>query len=220
MAETFTYMVMRGPDATAFARKNSPDLLKKFNMVNEILESVKAVDPSYMQTLLAEDISKLKTYSPEALSVRLFREYSGVWSASHPVDEDEEAKKPAGKIGDPVEVAGRKINPLILSLEMDDIRLFRLLMERQVDPNAVDGKKNPALMLAIGNNNPEQVKLLLDAGAKVTTEIARAGTSSGVNAEIAKLLNPYLPGVRELERTEKTSRGKAGGNIGSAGRAN
>ena len=210
MAETFAYLIMRGPNASAFAA-DRPDLQKKFNMVVSILESVKAFDPGAMETLVAEDLSALKTYSPEALSVRLFHEYSGLWPVSRPKAEDKGPAKTPSKIGDPVEVAGRKIDPLILSLETNDMRLFKLLMDHKVDPNVTNGKKICALMLAIGNNNPEQVKLLLEAGAKVTLEIARVGTASGVNTEIVKLMNAYLPGVRQLEEPEKKKTNRTSG---------
>ena len=118
MALTFAYMVTKGPDALAFVKENSPDVQKKFDLIVDILESVKAAERGYMQTLLAEDLSKLKVYVPYALSVRLEREYSGVWLAQED-DEDEEQpnQPPSHKIGDPVEVAGRKVNPLILALE-------------------------------------------------------------------------------------------------------
>ena len=212
MAQTFAYMITRGPEAAAFVRKNSPNVQKKFQMIADILVSVKAVDRGYMETLLAEDLSKLKTYVPYALSVRLEREYSGVWSTPQ-VDEqaDKAEPKQPRTIGDPVEVAGRKINPLILSLETKNSRLFRVLMQNKVDSNAVNDKKVSALMLAITNNDPEQVKALLDAGAKVTQETARAGTASGVNAEIVKMMNPYLPGVRQSGKPEKDKPDKTAG---------
>lgn len=207
MAVTFAYMVEKGPNATRFVKKNSPDVQKKIDMVIDILESVKAAERGYMQTLLADDLSKLKTYVPYALSVRLEREYAGVWTA--PKDEEETdgeqaERKTARKIGDPVEVAGRKVNPLILSLEAKNNRLFRLLMRNKVDPNVANDKKVSALMLAIANNDPEQVKALLEAGAKVSQEAARAGTASGVNAEIVKLMNAYLPGVRQTGKASGT----------------
>lgn len=210
MALTFAYMVTKGPDATRFVKKNSPDVQKKFDLVVEIMESVKAAERGYMQTLLADDLSQLKSYVPYALSVRLEREYAGEWSA--PKDDGEEdgeepddgqtATQAPLKIGDPVEVAGRKIIPLILALETKNGRLFDLLMQNKVNPNVVNDKKVSALMLAIANNDPEQVKALLKAGAKVTQDEARAGTASGVNAEIVKLMNSYLPGVRQSDRPE------------------
>ena len=217
MAQTFAYMIAKGPDATAFAKKNSPDILKKFNMVSEILESVKATERGYMETLLSDDLSKLKTYVPYALSVRLEREYSGMWSALNLEEEADGAdSKLPRKIGDPVEVAGRKVKPLILALETKNNRLFRVLMRNKADPNAVNDKKASALMLAIANNDPEQVKALLDAGAKVSQEAARTGTASGVNAEIVKLLNPYLPGVRDSAAPEKKTANKASGGSETA----
>ncbi len=199
MAQTFMYMVMKGPDATAFVKKNSPNVQKKFDMIAEILESVKATERGYMATLLTDDLPKLKSYVPYALSVRLEREYSGIWTSWKNAAEEKDGAKPEStrKIGDPVEVAGRTVNPLILSLETKNAGLFGILMENKVDPNVVNDKKVSALMLAIANNDPEQVKALLDAGAKVTQEAARAGTASGVNAEIVKLMKTYLPGVRE-----------------------
>ena len=215
MALTFAYMMGKGPGATAFVKRNAPDVQKKIDMIVEILESVKAVERGYMQTLLAEDLSKLKTYVPYALSVRLEREYSGVWSA--PKDDDGEADdnqaaaQPARKIGDPVDVAGRNVNPLILALETKNNRLFKVLMQNKADPNVLNDKKASALMLAIANNDPEQVKNLLGAGAKVTQESARAGTASGVNAEIVKMLTPYLPGVRQTEKPETKPSGRASG---------
>ena len=106
-------------------------------------------------------------------------------------------------IGDSIEIAGRKVNSLILALETKNRRLFDLLMRNKVNPNVANDKKVSALMLAIVNNDPEQVKALLEAGANVTQEAARAGTASGVNAEIVKLLNSYLPGVRQSEKPEK-----------------
>ena len=215
MAITFAYMVEKGPNATRFVKKNSPDIQKKFDVITDILESVKATERGYMQTLLADDLSKLKTYVPYALAVRLEREYSGVWpAADDDADEDTDGERttprPSRTIGDPVEVAGRKINPLILALETKNNRLFRLLMQHTPNPNVANDKKVSALMLAIANNDPGQVKALLDAGAKVTQEAARAGTASGVNAEIVKLLKAYLPGVRqsdkpETKKPEKTS---------------
>lgn len=217
MAETFTYMITKGPQATAFVRENSPDVQKKFDMVADILESVKATERGYMETLLAEDLSQLKTYSPYALSVRLFREKSGAWQVIRGQQDGTEPAEEPARIGDPVEVAGRKVNPLILSLETGNMRLFRLLMQNKADPDAVNDKKVCALMLAIANNDPEQVKLLLEAGAKVTQETARAGTASGVNAEIVKMMNAYMPGVRQSTqgRTGKAQTGKAG-NSGAA----
>ena len=211
MAQTFMYMVMKGPDATAFVRKNSPDVQKKFDLVAEILESVKATERGYMETLLSDDLSKLKSYVPYALSVRLERECSGVWTSWKNADAAEagaDTKAPR-RIGDPVEVAGRKVNPLILSLETKNAGLFGILMENKADPNVANDKKVSALVLAISNNDPEQVKALLDAGAKVTQEAARAGTASGVNAEIVKLMNSYLPGVRQLDVPEKKQAGKS-----------
>ena len=206
MAVTFAYMVEKGPDATRFVKENSPSVQKKFDLIVEILESVKAVERGYMQTLLADDLSKLKNYVPHALAVRLEREYTGVWSAQKD-DGDwlETEAKPSRKPGEPVEVAGRKINPLILALETKNSHLFKVLMENKVDPNVANDKKVSALMLAIANNDPEQVKALLKAGAKVTQEAARAGTASGVNAEIVKVMNSYLPGVRQSAQPEKSS---------------
>ncbi len=217
MALTFAYMISKGPDATAFVKKNSPDIQKKIDMIIDILESVKAVDRGYIQTLLAEDLSKLKTYVPYALSVRLDREYSGVWGVPKDDDDpDAEEPEPAAprKIGDPVEVAGRKIHPLILSLEVNNNRLFKLLMQNKVDPNVANDKKVSALMLAIANNDPEQVRTLLEAGANVSQEAARVGTASGVNSEIVKLMNSYLPGVRQSAAPEKSSgTGKRNGSM-------
>ena len=203
MALTFAYVVVKGPDAAAFVRRNSPTVQKKIELLTTILESVKAVDPGYMETLLAEDVSKLKKYVPYALSVRLFYEYSGIWGLAAKDGDDAESEEKEIRLGEPVEVAGRKINPLILSLETGNARLFNLLMENKADPNVVNEKKVSALMLAIANNNPEQVKLLLEAGAKVTSDAARAGTASGVNAEIVNLMKSYLPGVRQSETPEK-----------------
>ena len=204
MAQTFAYMVMRGPKATAFVNQHSPDVAKKFALLVEILESLKAMDRGYMDTLIAEDLSELKTYVPFALSVRLERELSGAWSSPQTAAGMEETppEKP-DKINEPVEVAGRKVNPLILSLETKNSRFFKLLMQAKADPNTVNDKKVSALVLAITNNDPGQVKALLEAGAKVTQEAARAGTASGVNAEIVKLINGYLPGVRQYAGPEK-----------------
>jgi len=208
MALTFAYVVEKGPAATAFVKKNSPDVQKKIDLLAEILESVKAAGRGYMQTLLAEDLSKLKTYVPYALAVRLEREYSGAWYVPEDDGETENEVKvsmPPRKIGDPVEVAGRKVNPLILALETKNNRLLGVLMESKVDPNVANDKKVSALMLAIANNDPEQVKALLKAGAKVTQDAARAGTASGVNAEIVKLMKSYLPGVRQSNKQETKS---------------
>ena len=214
MAMTFAYVVDKGPAATVFVKKNSPAVQKKIDLLVEILESVKAAERGYMQTLLAEDLSKLKSYVPYALAVRLEREYSGAWSV--PQDDGETEKtgketKPPRKIGDPVDVAGRKVNPLILALEMKKNRLFRILMENKADPNVANEKKVSALMLAITNNDPEQVQALLKAGAKVTQDAARAGTASGVNVEIVKMMKSYLPGVRAVsaERSSASSEKKA-----------
>ena len=216
MAQTFAYMVSKGPAATVFVKKNSPDVQKKFDMIADILESVKAVERGYMQTLLADDLSKLKTYVPYALAVRLEREYSGAWAVLESEEEKADEPKPETprKIGDPVEVAGRKVIPLILALETKNIRLFRILMENKADPNVANDKKVSALMLAIANNDPEQVKALLEAGANVTQDAAHAGTASGVNAEIVKLMKSYLPGVRQSAQPEKTpGAGKKNGSI-------
>ena len=207
MALTFAYMVEKGPAATAFVKKNSPDVQKKFDLIIDILESGKAAERGYIQTLLADDLSKLKTFVPYALSVRLEREYSGVWSVSEDDDEmerEEEKPETSRGTGDPVEAAGRKVNPLILALETKNNRLFDILMENKADPNVANDRKVSALMLAIANNDPEQVKALLKAGAKVTQEAARAGTASGVNAEIVKLMNAYLPGVRQTGKASET----------------
>lgn len=204
MGQTFAYMVMKGPNATAFVKQHSPDVEKKFALVAEILESVKAMERGYMETLITDDLSKLKTYVPYALSVRLEREYSGAWSSPQIAGRLEAADpgKPV-RIDEPVNAAGRKVNPLILSLETKNSRLFKLMMQGKADPNAVNDRKVSALVLAITNNDPGQVKALLEAGAKVTQEAARAGTASGVNAEIVKLMNAYLPGVRQSASPEK-----------------
>ena len=219
MALTFAYMVSKGPDAMAFVKKNSPTVQKKFEVICDILESVKAFEPGFMQTLLAEDLSTLKIYSPRALSVRLYQEIAGEWSDSRPVEEavDDPQKieeREKNRINEPVEVAGRKVIPLILSLEVNDFRLFSLLMANKADPNVVNGKKMSALMLAISNNDPDEVKLLLEAGANVTPEVTRAGTAAGVNAEIVKLLKQYLPGVKKSDAPapEKKPAGKAAGD--------
>ena len=147
--------------------------------------------------------------------MRLEREYSGVWSAQKDEDgeeeEDQTKAQPARKIGDPVEAAGRKVNPLILALETKNNHLFKVLIENKVNPNVANDKKASALMLAIANNDPEQVKALLGAGANVTQDAARAGTASGVNAEIVKLMTPYLPGVRQAEKPETKPSGRASG---------
>ena len=100
---------------------------------------------------------------------------------------------------DDVEVAARKVNPLVLALTVNDMKLFRFLAENKVDPNVSSPAGVSALVLAIRNNEPEQVKALLENGAKVTPEAARAGTASGVNSEIVKLMTPYLPGVKQLD---------------------
>ena len=92
-------------------------------------------------------------------------------------------------------------------------------MQNKVDPNVTNDKKASALMLAIANNDPEQVKALLDAGAKVTQEAARAGTASGVNAEIVKLMKAYLPGVRQTGGSEKKSSGQMSGTGKKSGSA-
>ena len=93
-------------------------------------------------------------------------------------------------------------------------------MENKVDPNVVNDKKVSALMLAISNNDPEQVKALIEAGAKVTPEAARAGAASGVNAEIVQLFKQYLPGGKS--RQDKTAKSKSdaqGGNNAQGGAA-
>ena len=212
MAETFSFMLTRGPAAMAFARENSPVVLKKFAMVSESLVSVKALPQGYMETLISDDLSKLKAFSPYALSVRLWKEFSGEWSVPG-------SDGPAREVDDPIDVAGRKVTPLILALETKNDRLFKLLMERGADPNVASGKKGSALMLAIANNNTEHVKLLLKAGAKVTPEAARAGTASGVNMEIVKMLNSYLPGVRQADPPEKKKSAKSSGAAKSGGSA-
>ena len=209
MALTFAYMITKGPDATAFVKENSPTMQKKFELMFDILETVKAVEPGYMQTLLAEDLSKLKTYSPRAVAIRLYQELTDEWNVSKQLAEtdggDPEKMEAYAKkrFNEPVAVAGRKLNPLILSLELNDFRLFSLLMENNAEPSVANEKKISALMLAISNNDPDEVKLLLKAGAKVTPEAARAGTASGVNAEIVNLLKPYLPGVKKTDAPEK-----------------
>ena len=213
MALTFAYMVMNGPDATAFVRETRPTVQKKFDLMYEILEVVKAVEPGCMQTLMTEDLSTLKTYSPRALAVRLFFELTDQWNALEPVEEIDErfemiAEMRQKRINGPVEVAGRKIVPLILALETKDMKLFRALMQYNADPSVSNAKKVSALMLAIANNDPEQVRLLLEAGASVTPEATRAGTASGVNAEIVKLMKSYLPGVRQTDVPEKSTEKK------------
>ena len=214
MAMTFAYVVEKGPAATVFVKENSPDVQKKIDLLVEILESVKAAERGYMQTLLTDDLSKLKTYVPYALAVRLEREYTGAWYVPGDDGETEEGWNEAvfpRKIGDPVKVAGRRVNPLILALETKNDRLFKVLMENKVDPNVANEKKVSALMLAIANNDPEQVKALLKAGAKVTQEASRAGTASGVNAEIVNLMKSYLPGVRQTNKPETKSPEKKSG---------
>ena len=217
MALTFAYMLEKGPDATAFVRKNSPTVLKKFDLMFDILETVKAVEPGFMQTLVADDLSKLKTYSPRALSVRLYKEFAGDWNEARRNElsggsPEENEKKGKDRFNAPVTVAGHKIVPLTLALEVNDFRLFSLLMKNKADPNAVNERKVSALMLAISNNDPEEVKLLLEAGAKVTPEAARVGTAAGANAEIVKLLKKYLPGVKKTDAPEKKPADKASGD--------
>ena len=204
MGLTFAYMLEKGPAATVFVKNNSPDVRKKFDLIVDILESVKATERGYMQTILADDLSELKTFVPYALAVRLEREYSGEWAVPEDDRETDNDAEKAGprKVSDSVEVAGRKVNPLILALETKNNRLFRLVMEDKANPNVANDKKVSALMLAIANNDPEEVRILLEAGAKVTPEAARAGTASGVNAEIVKMMNSYLPGVRQSAKPE------------------
>ena len=132
--------------------------------------------------------------------MRLYYEYSGRWKVPAYKDASGETVSPAARrMTDDVEVAGRKVKPLILALTVNDMKLFRFLAENKVDPNVFSPVGVSALMLAIRNNEPEQVKALLENGAKVTPEAARAGTASGVNAEIVKLMTPYLPGVKQLD---------------------
>lgn len=200
MAQFFTFLMLRGPGSIALTGDDHPVMKKKAEMMIDILTSTKAVESGYMETILAPDLAKLKKYSPEALAVRLYYEYSGRWKVPPYKDEaGETVTPPARRMPDDVEVAGRKVNPLILALTVNDMKLFRYLAEHKVDPNVTSPTGVSALVLAIRNNDPEQVKLLLDCRANVTPEAVRAGTASGVNAEIVKLMTPYLPGVKQLD---------------------
>ena len=239
MAQTFTYLIRKGPASAVLTGEDRPVIQKKVKQVCDLLVSIKAFDSGYMDTLLAIDLNTLKKYSQEALSIRLYHEYSRLWSVPQPKPAADPAdagkggteKAPAGaskggtektsapaavqfapprKIGEDVEVAGAKVNPLILALTVNDMKLFRLLIENKVDPN-VSKNGVSALQLAIRNNDPEQVQMLLTAGAKVTLEIARAGTASGVRPEIVKLMTPFLPGVKQMdEPPPKQERKNAG----------
>jgi len=200
MAQFFTFLILRGPGSIALTGDDHPVMKKKSEMMVDILTSTKAVESGYMETILAPDLTKLKTYSPEALSVRLYYEYSGRWKVPAYKDESGETVTPtARRMTDDVEVAGRKVKPLILALTVNDMKLFRFLAENKIDPNVSSPAGVSALVLAIRNNEPEQVKALLDNGANVTPEAARAGTASGVNSEIVKLMTPYLPGVKQMD---------------------
>ena len=200
MAQFFTFLMLRGPGSVALIGGDYPVLKKKAEMMIDILTSTKAVESGYMETILAPDLTKLKTYSPEALSVRLYYEYSGRWRVpSYKNEAGETVTPPVRKMTDDVEVAGRKVNPLILALTVNDMKLFRFLAEHKVDPNVSSPSGVSALVLAIRNNDPEQVKALLENRANVSPEAARAGTASGVNSEIVKLMTPYLPGVKQMD---------------------
>ena len=199
MAQVFMYLVAKGPGSVTLIGGEYPVLKKKADMMISLLNSTKAAESGYWETIIAPDLARLKTYSPEALAVRLFHEYSGRWTVPPYKDgKGETITPPVRRMTDEVEVAGRKINPLVLALTVNDMKLFRFLAEHKVDPNVTSSDGVSALVLAIRNNDPEQVKLLLDNGAQVSREAARAGTASGVNAEIVKLMTPYLPGVKQL----------------------
>ena len=199
MAQFFAYLVVKGPGSVALIGGDRPVLKKKAELMLSLLKTAKAAESGYWETILAPDLAKLKTYSPEALAVRLYYEYSGRWTVPAYKDEKGEiVTPPVRRMTDEVDVAGRKVNPLVLALTVNDMTLFRFLAEHKVDPNVSSSDGQSALQLAIRNNEPEQVKLLLDNGARVSLEIARAGTASGVKAEIVKLMTPYLPGVKEL----------------------
>ena len=233
MAQTFTYLIRKGPaSAVLTGDDDRPVIQKKAKQLIDLLVSIKAFDSGCMDTLLALDLNALKKYSPEALSIRLYHEYAGLWTVPLPKPAADPAaatdsgtdKTPAPaaavqfapprKIGEDVEVAGAKVNPLVLALTVNDMKLFRLLIDNKVDPN-VSKNGVSALQLAIRNNDPEQVQMLLSAGAKVTLEIARAGTASGVKAEIVKLMTPFLPGVKQMDEPPAKQDRK---NAGSRGR--
>ena len=200
MAQFFTFLMLRGPGSAALTGDDHPVLKTKAEMMIDILTSTKAVESGYMETILAPDLAKLRKYSPEALSVRLYYEYSGRWKVPPYKDESGGIVTPsARRMTDDVEVAGSMVNPLVLALTVNDMKLFRFLAEHKVDPNVSSASGVSALVLAIRNNDPEQVKALLENGATVSPEAARAGTASGVNAEIVKLMTPYLPGVKQLD---------------------
>ena len=200
MAQFFMYLVAKGPGSVVLIGGERPVLKKKADMMISLLNSTKAAESGYWETILAPDLTKLKHYSPDALAVRLYYEYSGLWTVPPYKDaKGETVEPPVRRMTDAVEVAGRKVDPLVLALTVNDMKLFRFLADHKVDPNVSSSDGVSALMLAIRNNDPEQVKLLLDNGAKVSREAARAGTASGVNAEIVKLMTPYLPGVKQLD---------------------
>jgi len=209
MALTFVYLLAKGPASVTLTSGERPVIQKKAQLLSEQLVSLKAFDPGYLDTLLAVDLAKLKKYSPEALSVRLFMEFTGAWTV--PPSEDG-TPAPVRKPDDDVEVAGQKIKPLILALTVNDFRLFRQLVGSGADPNVSSKDGLNALRLAIRNNDPEEVKLLLDAGAKVSQETARAGTASGIHADIVKLMAAYLPGGKQADASGAKRKPQAAGS--------
>ena len=209
MGRTFAYIIQKGPASVLLTGGSRPVIQKKAQLLIEFLTTVKAFDSGYLDTLLAADLTKLRKYSAEALAIRLFCEYSGRWSAP---SADGKTFAPPRKIADDVEVGGQKVKPLVLALTVNDMKLFRYLVSNGADPNVSSKDGVSALQLAIRNNDPEQVRLLISAGAKVTSAIARAGTASGVNAEIVKIMNSYLPGVKQMDSpAAKPKQQSAGG---------
>ena len=149
-AETFAHMIVEGYDFLSRTEKSEP-LRKKMELIIDITDSRNLLGQGFWETLMAKDVSEIKRFSESAFAIRLLKDI----------------KSKDMNPNETINVAGRKIVPLILALHQDNTELVLLLCTKGADPNVQDDKKRSALLLAINNDDEEQVKALLQNKAVI-----------------------------------------------------
>lgn len=168
-AETFASMITEGSDFKARTKK-SEIMLEKMNLIINLTDSTGLLGRGFWDTLLAENISEIKSLSESALAIRLIRD-----TKTSPVNPNA-----------PLVVGGRRIVPLILALSQDNTELVLILCAAGADPNVRDDKNRSALLLAVMNDDERQVQALLERKALVGINELQA--ASRKNPEMHKLL--------------------------------
>ncbi len=175
-AETFARMITEGSDFKARTKK-SETLLEKMNLIIDVTDSTGLLGRGFWDTLLAENISEIKSLSESALAIRLIKD-----TKRSPVNPNA-----------PLVVGGRKIVPLILALSQDKTELVQIFCAAGADPNVRDDKNRSALLLAVMNDDEVQVQALLQRKAIVGINELQA--ASRKYPEMRKLLQDAM-GVR------------------------